>query len=179
MVLDTQPSGAVTVTVGGASGAVTVAGAPLTFTTSDWDTPQPVTVTGACDEDTDDATATLTHTASGGGYDAVAIDAVTVTVTDTTPTLTLTHDPAAVTEGDDIRLTITADRALTVRLTVRRPRVGRGLRARTASCCAAPCAGEDGRDRRMNRGDTGDVAAPWPLSADEKSGPERGDDLRG
>ncbi len=120
VVLDAEPSGDVTVTVGGASGDVTVEPASLTFTTANWDTAQTVTVRAARDEDTTDDTATLTHGASGGGYGSVTIDSVAVTVTDTTllPVLTLAQDPAAVTEGDDIRLAVTADRALTGSLTV-------------------------------------------------------------
>ncbi len=120
VVLDAEPSGDVTVTVGGASGDVTVEPASLTFTTTNWDTAQTVTVRAARDEDTTDDTATLTHGASGGGYGSVTIDSVAVTVTDTTllPVLTLAQDPAAVTEGDDIRLAVTADRALTGSLTV-------------------------------------------------------------
>ncbi len=121
VVLDAEPSGDVTVTVGGASGDVTVEPASLTFTTANWDTAQTVTVSAARDEDTTDDTATLTHSASGGGYGSVTIDSVAVTVTDTTllPVLTLARDPAAVTEGQDIRLAVTADRALTGSLTVR------------------------------------------------------------
>ncbi len=120
VVLDAEPSGDVTVTVGGASGDVTVEPASLTFTTANWDTAQTVTVRAARDEDTTDDTATLTHGASGGGYGSVTIDSVAVTVTDTTllPVLTLAQDPAAVTEGQDIRLAVTADRALTGSLTV-------------------------------------------------------------
>ena len=122
--LDTAPSAEVTVTVGGASGEVTVAGSPLTFTPANYGTAQTVTVSAGADEDTTDDTATLTHAASSSdpAYGAsLAIDEVAVTVTDTTrlPVLTLAQDPAAVTEGEDIRLTVTADRALTGRLTVR------------------------------------------------------------
>ena len=80
--LDTAPSADVTITVGGASGDVTVAGAPLTFTTSNWTTPQPVTVNAGEDTDTTDDTATLTHSASGGGYGSVTIASVTVSVVD-------------------------------------------------------------------------------------------------
>ncbi len=118
VVLDAEPSGDVTVTVGGASGDVTVEPASLTFTTTNWDTAQTVTVRAARDEDTTDDTATLTHGASGGGYGSVTIDSVAVTDTTLLPVLTLAQDPAAVTEGDDIRLAVTADRALTGSLTV-------------------------------------------------------------
>ena len=120
VVLDTEPSGEVTVTVGGASGEVTVDPTSLTFTTTNWDTAQTVTVRAGTDEDTTDDTATLTHSASGGGYGSVTVASVTVTVTDTTlwPVLTLAEDPAAVTEGEAIRLVVTSDRARTGDLSV-------------------------------------------------------------
>ncbi len=114
--LDTAPSANVTVTVGGESGEVTVAGSPLTFTPSNFGTAQTVTVNAGSDEDTTDDTATLTHAASSTDTDygaSLDIDGVSVTVTDTTPTLQLSTDPAAVTEGSDISLTVTSDRALT------------------------------------------------------------------
>ena len=51
-----------TVTVAGASGDVTVAGSPLTFTTSNWDQPQTVTVSAGTDTDTaTDPDVTLTQ----------------------------------------------------------------------------------------------------------------------
>ena len=83
VVLDAAPSSTVTVTVGGASGDVTVEGSPLTFTTADYATAQTVTVKAAQDGDTaTDPAVTLTHSVAGGGYDAVAIASVTVTVTE-------------------------------------------------------------------------------------------------
>ncbi len=113
MRLNTEPSDTVTVTVGGASGDVTVEPASLTFTASNWRTPQTVTVRAARDEDVDtDANVTLTHSVSGGGYGSVTIASVVVSVTDTTPTLQLLTDPAAVTEGTAIALTVTSDRAV-------------------------------------------------------------------
>ena len=58
--LDTQPTAAVTVTVGGASGDVTVDKSSLTFTTSDWGTAQTVTVSlGQDDDAVDDEAVTL------------------------------------------------------------------------------------------------------------------------
>ena len=77
--LATQPTGNVTVTVGGASGEVTVdtnSGSPgnqttLNFTTSTWNTAQTVTVSAGEDVDTTNDSATLSHTASGGGYGSV------------------------------------------------------------------------------------------------------------
>ena len=73
--LNTPPSGDVTVTVGGATGAVAVdtdGGTPgsqstLTFTTTDWATAQTVTVSAPADDDAANATTTLTHAATGPG----------------------------------------------------------------------------------------------------------------
>ena len=75
MKLEKQPTASVTVTVGGESGEVTVdtdsvttgSQQTLTFTTTDWDTAQTVTVSAGQDADSADDTATLSHTASGGG----------------------------------------------------------------------------------------------------------------
>ena len=79
--LDTAPSADVTITVGGASGDVTVPGSPLTFTTSNWTVPQTVTVNAGTDTDTEtDPAVTLTHSASGGGYGSVTIAPVVVSV---------------------------------------------------------------------------------------------------
>ncbi len=120
--LNRRPSASVTVTVGGASGDVTVAGSPLTFTTSNWDTAQTITVNAGTDADAEDDTATLTHSSASSDADygnELGIDDVDVTVTDTTPVLQLLNDPAAVTEGTAISLTVTSDKALTGDLKVR------------------------------------------------------------
>ena len=87
--LATQPTGNVTVRVSGASGEVTVdtdTGTngdqnTLSFTPSDWNRDQTVTVSAGQDDDMDNDDATLTHSASGGGYGSVTGD-VMVTVTD-------------------------------------------------------------------------------------------------
>ncbi len=86
--LYTAPAANVTVTVGGASGEVTVAGSPLTFTPANHGTAQTVTVSAGADADTANDTATLTHTSASTDNDygaALAIDSVSVTVRDTTP----------------------------------------------------------------------------------------------
>ena len=81
--LDTQPSGDVTVTVGGASGDVTTSPASLTFTSTNYNTAQTVTVTVAEDDDAvTDPAVTLTHSASGGGYGSVSIASVVVSVSE-------------------------------------------------------------------------------------------------
>ena len=85
VVLDTQPTAGVTVTVAGHSGTeVTTSQATLSFTTSNWETPQTVTVTAAADANLVNETVTLTHSAASmdGNYNSITIDDVTVTVND-------------------------------------------------------------------------------------------------
>ena len=86
VVLDTQPSGDVTVTIVNPTDNTDVTAEPaaLTFTTTNWDTAQTVTVSAAQDGDTDDDTATVTHTVSGYGSVSSAAS-VTVTVDPTAP----------------------------------------------------------------------------------------------
>ena len=80
------PTETVTVTVSGQAGTdLTLSGVSatgtLTFTTSDWNTPQTVTVTASHDADAVDDPATLTHAAKGGAYQGVT-ETVAVTVDD-------------------------------------------------------------------------------------------------
>ena len=85
VVLDTEPTADVTVTVAGhASTVVTPNPSSLTFTSLNWETAQTVTVTAADDADTTNDTVTLTHTAASTDtdYDGVTFDSVTVTVND-------------------------------------------------------------------------------------------------
>ena len=89
VVLDTQPTDdvTVTVTVGGlGSSGVTANPATLTFTTLNWDTAQTVTVTAANDADTTDDMVSLTHSAasSDSDYEGITIAGLTVTVATTT-----------------------------------------------------------------------------------------------
>ena len=68
--LTSEPTGNVTVTPSlatGSSSDVTVSG-PLTFTPSNWDTAQTVTVSAAQDSDAENDTATVAHTVSGADY---------------------------------------------------------------------------------------------------------------
>ena len=83
--LDTEPTADVTVTVAGHAGTdVTPDPTTLTFTASNWDTAQTVTVTAGDDADTEDDTVALTHSAASAdsGYSGIAIDEVAVTVSD-------------------------------------------------------------------------------------------------
>ena len=85
VVLDSEPTSSVTVTVAGhASTAVSAAPASLTFTTSNWSTARTVTVTAGNDTNTADETVSLTHsaTSSDSDYDGITIAGVTVEVED-------------------------------------------------------------------------------------------------
>ena len=70
LLLSSRPSADVTVDVTlPADTDLTLDKTTLTFTATNWDTPQTVTVTAAEDDDgVTDAGVTLTHTVSGGGY---------------------------------------------------------------------------------------------------------------
>ena len=85
VVLDSQPTADVTVTVAGHSGTeVTPTPTSLTFTTSNWESAQMVTVTAGADADTENESVTLTHSAASmdSEYQGITIDSVAVTVND-------------------------------------------------------------------------------------------------
>ena len=83
VVLDSRPTGDVTVTPSRTSGDadVTVSGA-LTFTPDNWSSAQTVTVRAAEDLDANDDTAEIGHAVSGGDYGSETAQTVTVTVDD-------------------------------------------------------------------------------------------------
>ena len=86
----------------------------LTFTASDWDRAQTVTVSAAQDGDEANDRATVSHAVSGGGYGPVTAAEVAVTVADdeTASTgVTLTVSPTSVEEDED-GTTITVTGAL-------------------------------------------------------------------
>ena len=110
VVLESAPTGPVTVTVEGAAEDVTAAPESLVFTPSNWSTAQTVTVTAAEDEDQlEDAPVTLTHMVRGGGYAGLAAPAVVVTVLENDfPALSI--NDAEVSEGDgEILFAVTMD----------------------------------------------------------------------
>ena len=85
VVLDTEPTADVVVTVAGHAGTdVTANPTALTFTMSNWETAQTVTVTADDDADTTDDSVALTHSAASAdsGYNGIAIAGVAVTVND-------------------------------------------------------------------------------------------------
>ena len=78
--LATEPSGPVTVSIGGVSGDLSLDRTDLRFTRGNWDIAQLVAVEATEDDDTSaDPRVTLTHRASGGGYDGI-VGSVQVTV---------------------------------------------------------------------------------------------------
>ncbi len=82
--LGAQPSSDVTVTVGRTGDTnVTASPASLTFTSSNWDTPQTVTLSAASDTDLANGTATITHSAANGGFNGKSAS-LTATETDNT-----------------------------------------------------------------------------------------------
>ena len=85
VVLDSQPTGTVTVTPS-ASGSpdVSVSGEALTFTASDWEEEQTVAVSAAQDADAVNDTGVVSHVVAGADYggNSVTADAVSVTVGD-------------------------------------------------------------------------------------------------
>ena len=113
LVLDTEPTHEVTVTVSGHAGTdVSLSASTLTFTTSNWDRAQTVTVTALNDDDTADDAVTLTHaaTSTDGNYSGITIAGVSVTVTDndtTTPAVTLALSAASIGENGGLS-TVTA-----------------------------------------------------------------------
>ncbi len=82
VVLAALPVGPVTVALSSDHGEVTLDKESLTFTPSDWDTPQTVTANAARDVDAEDDLATLRLDPSGGGYDRLADGSLAVTVSD-------------------------------------------------------------------------------------------------
>ena len=122
--LASEPTGDVTVTISGHSGAdLSLDKTVLTFTADDWDTAQTVKVTAAHDDDAADDPETLTHTASGGDYDSLSKD-LPVTITDDAPatvTVSFGADRYTIAEGGTVEVTVTLDvdpeRTVTIPLT--------------------------------------------------------------
>ena len=104
--LNSRPTDTVTVTIGGSAPAVSLSGNSLTnnqltFTTTNWNTAQTITVTPIKDDNASGETITLTHTLSGGDYAGIAADSVTVNLTDSDArNVVLSEESLAVIEGD-------------------------------------------------------------------------------
>ena len=126
--LAAEPAASVTVAVSRTSGDtdLTVDKSSLTFTTSNYNTSQTVTVSAAEDNDYLDGTATYTHTASGGDYGNVSA-ALTATEDDNDlPPITLSLNPTSVDENaSPTAVTVTTDRTGSVSVTTVTVKVGK------------------------------------------------------
>ena len=120
VVLRTQPTNEVTITPSrSGDGDVTVSDA-LTFSTTNWNTPQNVTVSAAEDHDADNDTATISHTVFGADYGSVTVDAVvTITVTDDDEReVVVSGSPLTINEGDTGVYTVVLTSAPTGEVTI-------------------------------------------------------------
>ena len=106
VVLDAQPSGDVTVTIVDPTDNTDVTAEPatLTFTTTNWNTAQTVTVSAVQDADATDDTATVTHTVSGYGS-VVTAASVTVTVAED-PTVPYDADGSGAIDKDEASVAV-------------------------------------------------------------------------
>ena len=122
VVLNSQPSGNVTITVGDpANTDVTASVDTLTFTASNWSTAQTVRVSVAQDTDALDETATVTHSASSADadYNGISVSSVTVNVTDDEDvpvTVTFEHSAYTVAERDDTTTTGVEEHKATIKI---------------------------------------------------------------
>ncbi len=115
VVLDTQPSADVTISLSFAAGSdadITVDKTSLAFTPDNWDAAQEVTVSAAEDDDATDGAATIEHSASGGGYGGVSVPSVTATEADNDKDavgVTVTPTALSVPEGSNAKYTVVLD----------------------------------------------------------------------
>ena len=112
IVLDSQPTADVTVTINDPSNTDVIAEpASLTFSSTDWNSPKTVTVNAAQDADAEDETATVTHTVTStdSSYSGASASSVTVTITDDEVPVTVSFGQAnyTVAEGDPVSVTVT------------------------------------------------------------------------
>ncbi len=117
VVLTSQPAASVTVTATPGTG-ITMTDTTLTFTSTDWNQPQTLIVTGQDnnDDDAGDRRVAISHTLSGDTqYSGLSIDDLMVMVDDDDPTevsLTRTGSTGAIDEGQAVTFTIELGRAL-------------------------------------------------------------------
>ena len=101
--LESQPTASVTVTPSSSDATKVTVPAALTFTTTNWNTAQTLTVTAVEDTDAVNDSATVSHAVAGGDYDSLTATSVVVTVDDdeppdtTAPTVAsiVRHNPAS------------------------------------------------------------------------------------
>ncbi len=113
LVLDSEPTGTVTITVGSSDlGEATVSPTILTFTSADWDTPQEVTVTPVADGVVDadqiiDITLGFSSDGADDGYGSFSLADLTATVNNVdTGTFTYSGFPLTITESTSGQLNV-------------------------------------------------------------------------
>ena len=121
--LDKRPLENVSVAISSTNSSVTLSPPPLTFTRSNWNRAQTVTLTAAADSDLTDGSTTLDHAASNAGSEtsgyAGVIATLTVPVHDTTsPDITLSPTALNLNEGDPGSYTVVLDNPPAAEVTV-------------------------------------------------------------
>ena len=118
--LTSEPTGSVTVTPSVPPGTdVSVRPSSLTFTSSDWNVSQPVTVEAAEDSDgASDAPVTVSHAVGGGDYGSVRADSVVVTIVENDVSALSTVDGSAPESGGEMAFEVTISVAGTADVTV-------------------------------------------------------------
>ncbi len=105
IVLDSKPTSDVVITPTSADGQTTLSPTSLTFTTTNWNTPQTITVTAVHDNIANGARdSIISHaitTSDTSGYQSITPSEVTAHITDTTdvPGVTLSENTLSLTEG--------------------------------------------------------------------------------
>ena len=125
--LSSRPTATVTVAITGVTGTdLTLDGTSLTFTSSNWDQPQTVTVSSADDPDTLDDQVVLTHTATSapsGDYQSLSAEVLPVNVVDDDVAMIVAHGVLVPSSplsnrtyrlGETIRISVTFDQAVVV-----------------------------------------------------------------
>ncbi|KKZ14745.1 MAG: hypothetical protein TH68_04230, partial [Candidatus Synechococcus spongiarum 142] len=125
--LASQPTDGVTVTVSGVGSGVSVdtdSGVSgdqtmVSFTTTNWNVLQTVTVQAAADDDnTTSETVTLTHSATGGDYESLSQELVVKVVDDDTPGLVVLPATVTVAEAGSTTYTVRLVKKPTMTVTV-------------------------------------------------------------
>ncbi len=124
VVLDTQPTADVTITVTRSSGNdenLTASPVTLTFTNSNWSTQQTVTILATEDADSENGTAQFTHAVAGPGtvYDGLPAPGVTATENDKDPPgVMVSETELTVPEGGSASYTVVLDTQPTADVTI-------------------------------------------------------------
>ncbi|KKZ11230.1 MAG: hypothetical protein TH68_09155, partial [Candidatus Synechococcus spongiarum 142] len=133
--LATPPTEAVAVTVGGMASGISVdtdAGTrgqqtTLSFSTSNWEMEQTVTVSAAADDNAVPEEVRLIHTASSGEYDSLSKELVVVVREDDTAGLVFSPEAVAMVEADSATYTVQLASQPTAGVTVTVTGMGSGV----------------------------------------------------